>query len=333
MASSNRRPSTDIIEQLHQSPRRFSAVQVLRLLRHQLRDANLPCERSRQIYVKPELSLESSPGDVREFHHTTDDNGDDHFELVVSFLGLYGASSPLPIYYTEELLAEARNDSSMLRDFFDLLQQPLYQLFYDVWSHSHWAIKIHEEDDLLYENRLLALMGFGLESLRHNRDEVVPLLRYLGLFAQAPRSAVALRTLLRDALQLPDLNIQSYRVRWSPLATEQQCHLGIHSCTLGEESYLGNCFQEADSGVTIDLGILDLPTWQRMAPGQEGEKTLKRLCQLHQTLDLDTHRQARVIDRDLTTTCLGLGLNRLGVESWLYSGEPPEMGLEVCCIG
>ena len=333
MASTNRRPSTDIIEQLHHTPRRFSAVQVLRLLRHQLRAANLPCERTGRIKVKPELSLEFPAGDVRDFHHTVDESGCDQFELIVSFLGLYGASSPLPIYYTEELLAEARMDSCMLRDFYDLIQQPLYQLFYDVWSHSRWALKIHEEQDLRYENRLLALMGFGLESTRRNRDEVVPLLRYLGLFVQAPRSGVALRTLLRDALQLPDLNIQAYHVRWSPLNVDQQCRVGIQGCALGEDSYLGSCFREAEGSVCVELGVLDLPTWKHMAPGQEGEQTMKRLCRLHQTLDLDTQRLAVVCDRDLTTTCLGMGLNRLGVESWLFSGAPPEMGLEVCCTG
>ncbi len=47
------------------------------------------------------------------------DSEDERFEVQVNFLGLYGTSSPLPVFYTEDLIDEASDDESVAREFIE----------------------------------------------------------------------------------------------------------------------------------------------------------------------------------------------------------------------
>lgn len=322
----NRRPTTDVIDRLLDRPRGFGVVQALRLLRHHLIHMDPDAAWASQVRLRPELSLDFPGSDIVGIEKT---GGEDHptFDLTVSFLGLYGTASPLPTYYTEALLDEAQQDGSLLRDFIDVVQQPIYRLFYDVWRHYRWPQQIIEEKDAHAENRLLALSGRGLESLRQDRPEAVSQLRYLGLFTQTPRSALGLRTLLRDALGLPRLTVHACVISWQPLPADQRTHLGGQACQLGETSYLGRRFMDAGSTFAIDLGIVDLTLWQSLAPGREGDQRLRELCRDYLLQPLMPRIRATIRDEQTTTACLSGPLNRLGQDCWLFSGPPPTEGL------
>src|SRR5262249_6129600 len=94
-------------------------------------------------------------------------------ELVVTFLGLTGASGVLPYHYTALLLRRVRLKDQALGDFLDLFHHRLLSLFYRAWEKyrlpfayewSRWDGVATGEDAV--GQGLYCLVGMGTAGLR-----------------------------------------------------------------------------------------------------------------------------------------------------------------------
>ncbi len=81
------------------SGERFSFSQAYRLLRLL---AHREGAQNPSIKVRPNLSLDFPGNDLSEIREV----GTAEYRLTANFLGLYGVTSPLPTFYTEDLLDE-----------------------------------------------------------------------------------------------------------------------------------------------------------------------------------------------------------------------------------
>ena len=83
---------------------------------------------------RPLLSFAFPATDVERVERVGDGDGTrPPYRVTVNFLGLYGESSPLPAFLTEELMADDPEDSPR-RDFLDLFHHRLVSLFYRCWQ-------------------------------------------------------------------------------------------------------------------------------------------------------------------------------------------------------
>jgi len=124
---------TGVLNELLKCGHEFSFVQVMRLARKHLDpkgEEGLPeIPWQDRVRVRPELSLAFPASDVAGV-----EKDGDNLRVTTTFLALYGASSPLPTFYTEDLMDEASNDESVCRDFLDIIHQRLYHLWFQCWS-------------------------------------------------------------------------------------------------------------------------------------------------------------------------------------------------------
>ena len=66
-------------------------------------------------------------------------DADGRYRIEANFFGLYGVTSPLPTFYTEDLIDEMRQGHSAGRDFVDILHAALYPLLFRAWEkHRIW---------------------------------------------------------------------------------------------------------------------------------------------------------------------------------------------------
>src|SRR3990167_6541115 len=61
------------------------------------------------------LSLELPKASIADIKRIATEDAADKYEIQTSFLGLYGASSPLPNFYTEDLIAAEQEDEIQAR--------------------------------------------------------------------------------------------------------------------------------------------------------------------------------------------------------------------------
>jgi len=282
MADQDGRPTPELIARLLREGHRFSFIQAYRFLLRQLhREAGKDLdihELAKQIRVRPDLSLAFPDADIVKIEDTPPSG---RFRITAAFLGLYGSSSPLPTFYTEDLLQELAQDHTVSRDFYDIFNSPLYTLYFAIWKHHHLFYNIAEEPDRNTMERLYCMVGFGSEPLRKSIDNPYGMLRYIGLATQFPKSAEGLRALLADGLSEAAIHITQCQERIAEIPPRQRLFLGRSGNVLGEDAYLGREIADRAGKFRVHIGPVSREAFSRYIPGQPAFQKLSQFIRFY----------------------------------------------------
>ncbi|RNC71847.1 MAG: type VI secretion system baseplate subunit TssG [Desulfuromonadales bacterium] len=309
MAAESRIPAAPIEEELLDRGHEFSFLQVIRILELLARRDGT----RRPVEVVPRLSFGFPAADVAGVERSGDG-----YRVTATFLGLYGQATPLPSFYTEELIDEESADSSASRDFLDIVNRHLYGLFADVARKYRLFLQVDEHRNADIEERLHSLGGHGDGTLRARLPESRSLLRYTGLFAQHPRSALGLRTLLADALGA-SVEVISAVPRTVTVPPEERSRLGAAG-TLGVDAFVGSEIPDRSGMFRIEVGPLDRDRFAALLPGTPERKRLDLLVSLYVTDPLAYGIELILAPGEAPPPMLGGGI-RLGWDVWVTSGE------------
>jgi type VI secretion system protein ImpH len=309
-----------IISDLLLNAHEFSFPQTMRLARkvlgvggkHELPEISWQS----RVRVRPDLSFAFPAADLAGMEQDEDD-----LLVTATFLGLYGSSSPLPTFYTEDLMDEAAADSSVSRDFLDILHRRLYQLYFQIWSKYRLFIRMAEEKHPLDRERLFCLIGLGEKELRDNLQvDAWSLLRYAGLFMQV-RSAEGLETLLRDALGMRCIHVEQCLSRRVPIPRDQQMRMGVSGMQLGLDTVLGSEVHDRMGKFRILLGPLKKKEFDSFLPGTQQHNKLLSLIRLYILDPFDFDLKITLAAGEVRPISLGdLNGPRLGWNTWCFSG-------------
>ncbi len=299
----------------------FQAVRLLRLV------SGIPPEGEEAdrrdaggIRVRPELSLRFPPADVARIEERAGDPPG--FLLTVAFLGLYGASSPLPTFYTEDLIAATDEESTASRDFLDIVNHRLYALLIRSLSKYRTFLRVVEEKGPEDIEKLFCLVGLGEKEVRGALDAPYALLRYAGLVTQHPRSALGLATLLRDALGDIPVDILPCVRRTIVIPEDQRFALGGMSCVLGVDSRVGHELDDRTGKFRLRLGPLSIEAFNALLPGRALHRKAVSLVRFYLNDTLEYDIELSMAEGEAGTVCLGAeSLSTLGWDTWIFSGE------------
>jgi type VI secretion system protein ImpH len=223
-----RAPSVD---HLIKNARQYSFFEAVRLLQALHPDAPKlgrqgPPERER-IRLRPLLSLGFPTSDIESAEligeHASgahDAGAPTRYRLDVTFLGLYGPSSPLPVHYTEDMVRH-EEDESLLRGFLDIFHHRLLSLLYRAWEKYRHSVQFDAAGNDYFSRRLPTLAGLGHWSL--NTDCSVPsgrMLEYLGLLSLGA-SAESLRAMLQAHFPDAPVRIEQCVGAWARIPADQ----------------------------------------------------------------------------------------------------------------
>ena len=324
MADTTEQQNSPLINELLTRGHEFSFDQVMRLISSVLGEENdeglLSVPLHRRIRIRPDLSLAFPAADVAKVERTGKNNAD--FLITTTFLGLYGASSPLPIFYTEDLMDEAAADSSASRDFIDILHQPMYQLCYQLRNKYRLYSRAADANNDADRERLFCLIGLGERELRDSVPDAWSLLRYAGLISRHTRSAAGLQTLLRDALEVKKLSIEQCILRTVPIPDDQLTRLGVSNIRLGIDAMLGTEVKDRMGKFRIHIGPLSLEDYNSFLPDTPRFAKLALLTRLYVTDPLDYDLRLILAANQAKPIRFGdPNTARLGWNSWCFSGE------------
>jgi type VI secretion system protein ImpH len=295
-------------------------LQVIRLLRRFTeKKGSEPIENSLRIH--PKLSLAFPPADI---DHIEEKNSEDgiRFKITATPLGLYGTSSPLPTFYTEDLMEEASEDDSVTRDFIDIVNLRMYQLLFRCMIKYNQFLKTIEEKDLHDFERLFCLIGLGETQLREEIKNPQRLIRYIGLFSQSPRSILGLKTLLNDALGKAPINVIPCVFRKAKIPEDQRFSMGQAVGTLGIDTFVGEEIDDRMGKFKIQVGPMDAKTFPKYFPGNDEYDLLILLSRLYVLEPLEFDVELILASGEAMHVCLGQpDWSRLGMDTWLFSGD------------
>ena len=211
--------------------------------------------------------------------------------MRVNFMGLAGALGPLPAPYTRMVLSRLQDGDPVTRDFLDIFNHRLISLMYRVRKTHRVGFGGEAPDDDHVAKFLYALFGLGTEGLRQRQAiPDVALLRYAGLLAQQPRSAIGLQTLLADYFKV-GVAVRQFSGHWVRLDEDQWTAIGAsgRNQALGRGALLGQRIYDVQGKMEIALGPLDLREYLDFLPLGQGFNSLSELARfyLQETIEFD----------------------------------------------
>ena len=248
-AASGRTPA-DLTAPLREHAREMTLGQALRLLDRAHASAPSLPPFARDVFIRPHLSLAFPATDITEVRGPDDPDAPaapPAWRLTTTLLGLYGTSGPLPTFYTEELLEEARNDESLTRDFLDIINNHVYHLLYDAERQNRLPRRLLENGDVRAAHLLFCLMG------RPQHGEGLPPVALTELFVCRNRSALRLQRSLGYLLQRRDVRVEECVERRAVIAPEQRCRLGAANAALGGDAVIGSRIRDSTGRFRIHL--------------------------------------------------------------------------------
>lgn len=327
MAANGWRYGTDLEQLLAEQPHSVEFYQAVRLI-EALRTGFVPVGTRGAEPVRFESSPDLGFHATDVLGLTPGDDGEPH-RMVISFLGLAGASGPLPQPFAELLLERTRKRDRAMKAFLDIFNHRLVALLY----RAHKAIRPGFEDVApaagRHANHLFSLMGLGMPSAR-NRLGVADaaLLPHAGMFAQQPRSAVALERTLATMFAAP-VRLRPFVGHWHRLAPSARTRLGGlrgQNAVLGRSAVLGTRAWIQDGRVEIVLGPLPRSRFESFLPPFAAHRALASVARLGLGPSLDVRLRLRLTGAEMPPLRLSRPTGghpgpRLGWTTWL-GGKP-----------
>lgn len=292
--------ATDLVENRH------GFFQLLRLLRLHLGD---DAAFRAGVRVRPSLNLAFPKADVETVE--LDDEG--VWRVEANFFGLYGVTSPLPTFYTEDLIDEASQGQSSTRDFLDLIHAALYPLLFRAWEKYRLWLRIAEHHDQTQLDRLYALVGL------HGRDSAhaATLLPYAGVFSWRPRSALGLQSLLSGVLGGVPVQVEPCIEREISIPHSGRMQLGQQASMLGDDTVLGQRVRDRAGNLAIVIGPLPADMFMTLLPGAAGFERCEQVLKHYLEAPLRCALHLLIAPGQRQGIVLGESWSRLGEQTWL----------------
>lgn len=319
MASETRQQATHLEKDLLENGAEYDYYQAVRLIALLGRKIGTDTTEiaDYKLKVTPKLSFDYPSSDISDIT-VTEDNEVKEFSITTTFMGLYGVSSPLPAYFTEELLDDEWNDIHAPKGFVDVIHQHLYPLLYKAWLKYKFSHNAIERNDSNYWSLLFSLIGIGTDEIKSSLAQPERLIRYTGLLAHQSKSTVGLHAVLQDYLHDFKVDIEPCINRTVTIPLTQRLALGTSNCVLGEDTVLGSSIVDRTGKFRIKIGSVNKTQYQKI-------KSDPRIIEFVNFIVKSYLQQPLEFDLLLTLssdTAQGASLgehewSRLGYDTWL----------------
>ncbi len=304
MSEDNTQAQREMARKVLEEGRRREFMAVLSYIERMLPDAvriggEGPLRRE-AVRLRHDPSLGSPSGDLSavELERGSLERGDPRFVLTTTFLGLTGAASPLPLYFSEEIIREEESDHPG-RDFLDIFHHRLVSLLYRLIAKHDWSREYLSDASDAWSRRALTLAGLdtwdaGLERRARAQLPLSRLLRLVPLRATQGRSVGVLHMALADVLAEhlcagslaeevePDrlVEVVQFVGRWVDLDGSQQMVLNVRNNRLGRGAILGNRAFHRAGKLRIRLGPLTELGFRAFLPDGSGFSLVREVLRL-----------------------------------------------------
>ena len=274
------------------------------------------------IRLRPDTSLAFPPSDVYRVEVPGEDEKKREetwaYRVVVSFMGLYGTSSPTPTYLSE-LVGFTDVDADPLTDFLDLFNHRLISLYYRAWVRYRYPYRYERGGKDELSGYLLSFIGLGDPATRSlTALPCERLLSYIGLLSMRTRPPVALKLLVENYFGGVTANVQELLFRWVPIPLERQNRLGRANVQLGVDCTLGSRVPDRSGKMRVGLGPLGFDRFLEFLPDQKNYADLCALVNVWVFERFDYDAELVVKKEEIPPLRLAsTGPPRLGWTSWL----------------
>jgi type VI secretion system protein ImpH len=239
--------------------------------------------------------------------------------MVLGFMGLTGAVSPLANYFSEEVLRADDEDAPALRDFLDIFHHRLYSLLYRSWL--KYRPTAEYRDGSLDPLTIRYLSFVGIDGTVSNEWCALPPLTQLSLatlLSQRPRSARTLCAVLGRLFPGIEVKVESFVPRRATIPEPQRLALGVRCSTLGEDLTIGESVADCGGRFRVLVAPLVRERFDDYAPGGRHFPLLRRAIEQFSRGFLEAELELQLLPGERPSWQLGKPVGgTLGVDTRL----------------
>ena len=337
MADKNRTTTAPLISELLRDPHQFSFFQSVRLLNACNRDAVLPGmtgpAAQEQLRFRPHASFAFPSSDVESIEEiSARRDSESLFRMTVTFTGLYSSVSPLPAFYTEELIAGNQTESNR-RDFLDLFHHRIISLIYRSWEKYRYFLQFQPGGTDRFSQWMFALVGLGGAAQREGLElDWERLLAYIGPLSMRSCSAPTLARILSHYFQGLPVTIQECIERWVVIDRSQHARLGTSNSSLGMDCTIGERVRDRSGKFRVCIGPLSFAAFRKYLPDGPGYRPLQDLVRFSLSDQLEFDISLTLVKDEIPDLHLGAeNPARLGWSTWLGDHPDHDANVELSC--
>jgi len=299
-------------------PYNVSYLQALRIIGYYSRQQNQPPLMSAQI--TPELSADLSQPEVTNFNPTQK-------TLNTPTLALYGAKSPLPFFYTEDLIEGEKHKENLPKQLLDVFHQRTHQINFQAQQKYRPILSVVEQQKSHFINLIYGLTGLRNKELRAEWDQYGEMYRHASLFNRHVRSAKGLKILMDNNFPKYDTEIKQCILRKITVPKEHRFILGQKQHTLGHGLILGRYAKEKRGRIQVILKSGSMRQYQQLLPDTKNWHKLETLLKSYLNGILECEIVLALASKHIGSMLLGSKKRgALGVSAWLTrKGEKMEV--------
>jgi len=252
-------PMAEVFEHLLRVPGAYALMQALDITARHLRgEGKTVTDKTFRYSVNPALSFPS--GDIAELRIDATDGDEARARLMLNLLGLHGAASPLPAYFTE-YVAQHADEPDALRELFDIFNHRLVSILPETWSKYRYYARYRSRAVDALSMRFSGFMGVGHRAEREAKNLRWPrLMAYMGLIVFSGEATGSMENVLRHYLSHEDISVVPCIRRWVDIPQDQQTCLGTANSSFGDGFLLGTSMPDQTGKFRIRIGNL---SWRR----------------------------------------------------------------------
>lgn len=206
----------------------------------------------RHVQFRANTSLSFPKTEVANIHFV-ERNREIEVEVMLNFLGLFGASTPLPIHYAEEVRDDYGYDGNLI-DFMNLFNHHLQKFIYPIWRDSRYYVSYQKDLRDRYSKYLLSILGLYPQSQERDAElDFHKLLPFLGMLSLKQKSSGTLASIMRHYIGHNAISIDECVLSRAVVPEWQKKKLGDSDAILGETLICGDFVTVSNLKFRINL--------------------------------------------------------------------------------
>ena len=188
-----------------------------------------------RFFSNPKINFPA--GDIEQVA-IQDEEGKRIFQIITNFLGLQGASGPLPGSILDEIAESSYDNESIQAQYLDFFNHHLLAIFHQIWRKYKYYIRFKPDFSDNYSRNILNILGLSKDFIGFSHLNWNKIFYYIGIIQSGIRTPQILADIIRHYFDLDDVFIEEHVRQLVEVENEQKNKLKYNSKNLWLEKFV-----------------------------------------------------------------------------------------------
>ena len=226
------------------------------------------------FFTNPKINFPA--GDIEQVA-IQDEEGKRIFQIITNFLGLQGASGPLPGSILDEIAESSYDNESIQAQYLDFFNHHLLAIFHQIWRKYKYYIRFKPDFSDNYSRNILNILGLSKDFIGFSHLNWNKIFYYIGIIQSGIRTPQILADIIRHYFDLDDVFIEEHVRQLVEVENEQKNKLGMQNMMLGNNFISGDKVESFSNKFRVNIDNLTISEFYQFLPNTEKYKHLQEL--------------------------------------------------------